>query len=525
MARQRQGMSATVSARACACARGVAARSPSLACSHCLLAAAAAATRRAPSCSTTSPHPRPWKAIGVRRRAAPSSAPRTGRSGRGAAPRFRPRRHGGLRASRGARCRSICRRTTRSRFYVRARRAGQRLPVQADRRERRQRLVVQPARTSRFRATGSRSRSRSGRSISRGGRRRIARSAHAATHRIRRRRRARRRRRLGLCQPPGAAASCRRARAAAVARRRARARRSARRRRPRSRSTATSRPRGRSDPGAGPEQRSSSISACRANSAASSLRWRAGQLASRYDVAVLRRRRAVAHGAQRRRRRRRHSTRIALPESETRYLRLALHDGPARAYGLAEIEVKDLAFGASPNAFFQALARECAARPLSARLLAASSRLDDRRRRRRQRDGAAVGGRRARSGARRLLDRAVRRRGLAGRHLGRRRGAAIPRRRLPADAGRHLARVRNGAARTTFAAGDRDASRARRALRRPQPRRIGRCRSTLVLAVRPFQVNPPAQFLNAPGGVSAIDDDRVGRRSASPSTAAARCSR
>jgi len=47
-----------------------------------------------------------------------------------------------------------------------------------------------------------------------------------------------------------------------------------------------------------------------------------------------------------------------LTESETRYLRLRLVDGPAKAYGLAEIEVKDLAFGASPNAFVTAIARE-----------------------------------------------------------------------------------------------------------------------------------------------------------------------
>jgi hypothetical protein len=46
-----------------------------------------------------------------------------------------------------------------------------------------------------------------------------------------------------------------------------------------------------------------------------------------------------------------------LPESETRYVRLRLQDGPAAAYGLAEIEIKDLAWGDSPNAFFQALAR------------------------------------------------------------------------------------------------------------------------------------------------------------------------
>lgn len=47
-----------------------------------------------------------------------------------------------------------------------------------------------------------------------------------------------------------------------------------------------------------------------------------------------------------------------LTESETRYLRLRLVDGPAKAYGLAEIEVKELAFGASPNAFFSATAKE-----------------------------------------------------------------------------------------------------------------------------------------------------------------------
>jgi F5/8 type C domain len=49
---------------------------------------------------------------------------------------------------------------------------------------------------------------------------------------------------------------------------------------------------------------------------------------------------------------------LLLPEAETRFLRLALHDGPARAYGLAELEIRDLAFGASPNAFFRAVARE-----------------------------------------------------------------------------------------------------------------------------------------------------------------------
>src|SRR5262249_22116385 len=49
---------------------------------------------------------------------------------------------------------------------------------------------------------------------------------------------------------------------------------------------------------------------------------------------------------------------VWLPESETRFLRLALLDGPARAYALAELQIRDLAFGASMNAFFQTVAGE-----------------------------------------------------------------------------------------------------------------------------------------------------------------------
>jgi F5/8 type C domain len=47
-----------------------------------------------------------------------------------------------------------------------------------------------------------------------------------------------------------------------------------------------------------------------------------------------------------------------LPESETRYVRVRLQAGPAKAYALAEIVVKDLAFGASPNAFIEAIAKD-----------------------------------------------------------------------------------------------------------------------------------------------------------------------
>ncbi|HWO10120.1 MAG TPA: discoidin domain-containing protein, partial [Polyangiaceae bacterium] len=49
---------------------------------------------------------------------------------------------------------------------------------------------------------------------------------------------------------------------------------------------------------------------------------------------------------------------LLLPESEARYVRLSLHGGTAAGYALAEVDVKDLAFGATPNAFIAALARE-----------------------------------------------------------------------------------------------------------------------------------------------------------------------
>ena len=49
---------------------------------------------------------------------------------------------------------------------------------------------------------------------------------------------------------------------------------------------------------------------------------------------------------------------LLLGEAQTRYLRLAIHGGPGHRYSLAAIDIKDLAFGASANTFFQALARQ-----------------------------------------------------------------------------------------------------------------------------------------------------------------------
>src|SRR5262249_20693888 len=87
------------------------------------------------------------------------------------------------------------------------------------------------------------------------------------------------------------------------------------------------------------------------------VRWLADAYASRYDVQFSddgirwRTVRSVVGG-------RGGPDAVFLPESETRFLRLALREGPARAYALAELEIRDLAFGASPNAFFQAVARD-----------------------------------------------------------------------------------------------------------------------------------------------------------------------
>lgn len=51
---------------------------------------------------------------------------------------------------------------------------------------------------------------------------------------------------------------------------------------------------------------------------------------------------------------------LLLPESETRYVRLLLRDGAAADIPLTRLDVRDVAFGASANAFFQAVARESA---------------------------------------------------------------------------------------------------------------------------------------------------------------------
>jgi len=196
---------------------------------------------------------------------------------------------------------------------------------------------------------------------------------------------------------------------------------------------------------------------------------------------------------------------VWLPEAETRFVRLALREGPTRAYGIAEIDVKKLAFGASANAFVQSLARESPRgvypRGMSGEqptwtlvgvnggsdsgLLSA--------------DGTLEVGR----GSFSIEPFVVAGSQVVG-------WADVEPRQLLADD--YLPMPRVVWRRPTWelrvsalAAGDRAQSRllARYELRNLTDRRLP---LELVLAVRPLQVNPPSQFLSTVGGVSLIRD-------------------
>ena len=196
---------------------------------------------------------------------------------------------------------------------------------------------------------------------------------------------------------------------------------------------------------------------------------------------------------------------LLLPDAETRYVRLAFHAGPAKAYALAELEIRGLAFGTSPNAFFEAIARESPRgyfpRGFSGQqaywtivgidggsdtgLLSEDGALE-----------VAKGGFsiepfvRTDSGVVTWAD-VDTTQSLLDNYL------PIPT--VTWRRAQWTLRV------TSFAAGTRAQSRlfARYEVRnltdKPLP-------LELVLAIRPSQVNPPAQFLNAPGGVSPIRD-------------------
>ena len=234
------------------------------------------------------------------------------------------------------------------------------------------------------------------------------------------------------------------------------------------------------------------------------LRWQPELFASRYDV-------QFSDDGQDWRTVRRVTTGrggvdpLLLPDGEARYVRLALHDGPARAYAIAEVEVRDLAFGDSPNAFFEAVAREFPRgyfpRGFSGQQAywtivgvdggADSGLLSE--------DGALEVGRGGfsiepfvRVGSRVVTWANV----DSTQSL---RDGYLPIPSVTWRGPRWTLQV------TAFASGDRARSQllATYEVRNLTNRPLS---LELVLAVRPAQVNPPAQFLNAPGGVAPISD-------------------
>jgi hypothetical protein len=195
---------------------------------------------------------------------------------------------------------------------------------------------------------------------------------------------------------------------------------------------------------------------------------------------------------------------LLLTESETRFVRLALHAGQARAYALNEIEIEDLAWGASPNAFFSALAKDAprgtyprgfSEQPYwtivgvdggaAPALMSEDGALEP------VKGGASIEPFLVVDGkpvtwadvttVQSLLD------------------GYLPIPRVGWKSGNINLSLE------AFAAGDHDASRliARYHLSNLA---AGPQAVMLALAIRPFQVNPPAQFLNSPGGVSVIHD-------------------
>ena len=194
---------------------------------------------------------------------------------------------------------------------------------------------------------------------------------------------------------------------------------------------------------------------------------------------------------------------LLLPDEEARFIRINFHEAAKDGYALAELAIKDVTFGASPNAFFQALAKD-APRGLYPRGFsgeqaywtlvgvdggAESALLSE--------DGAVEIGRGGfsiepfiLSGSRLITWADVKAtQSLADGYLP-----------VPSVTWQHPEWSLQV---TAFARGTRDAPElvARYTVTNTtdQPQSL-----QLVLAARPFQVNPPTQFLNITGGVSAI---------------------
>ena len=233
------------------------------------------------------------------------------------------------------------------------------------------------------------------------------------------------------------------------------------------------------------------------------LDWHAGNAATRYDVQFSddgrswRTARSVHDGDG-------GSDPLDLPESETRYLRVAMHAGQSDSYCLTHIDIKDLAWGATPNAFFQALAKDAPRgdypRGFSEQVYWTLVGIDggptpalisE--------DGALQPGKASFSIEPFLLADGKLTTWADVQPQQSLRDGYLPIPSVEWKSGQVQLTV------TAFANGTREHSQL---VARYDVRNTGDATQSidLVLAIRPFQVNPPTQFLNTLGGVSAIHD-------------------
>ncbi len=193
-----------------------------------------------------------------------------------------------------------------------------------------------------------------------------------------------------------------------------------------------------------------------------------------------------------------------LPESEARWIRLSIPD-QGREVGIAEIHVRDLEFGASPNAFIHALAardrRGCYPRAFyDEQTYWTIVGVDGDSEEALFSEDGAIEARKAGYSVEPFI--------IAGKEIitwadvETKQSLADGYLPIPAVHWRHPDVELTT---TALAGGERGDAHARMTyhLRNPgdSPRTI-----TLALAVRPFQVNPPAQFLNTAGGFTPIQD-------------------
>jgi hypothetical protein len=200
---------------------------------------------------------------------------------------------------------------------------------------------------------------------------------------------------------------------------------------------------------------------------------------------------------------------LMLPESEARFVRLTLLDGPGQFYELSELGIKDLAFGKSPNAFFEAIAGE-AARGQYPRSFSGE-----------QAywtvvgiDGGHVSGLMGEDGGIELAPGGVsiepfvvegegaKRRVVSWADVEVRQSLVEGYLPIPVVTWKHTDWQLQITALASGVPGHSQLA-AKYELRNLTPHTLT---LELVLATRPFQVNPPLQFLNTPGGVSPIRD-------------------